>query len=130
MDRYENRKVEIRFNKDLAISIIQGFGRCIISRHRILKYANRRYRRVLDTEPGNEGQFYYANVKTGDTSWTKPKIYYTSEPPVYKGEEEESEVFSDEEDGKKKKRGKKKKKKGTNSSNGGSMNRSPRVNRI
>jgi hypothetical protein len=27
--------------------------------------------------------FYYANLKTGTTSWLKPKFYLLGEPPVF-----------------------------------------------
>lgn len=107
------------------MKILQGFGRCIISRHRILRFANRRYRRVLDTEPGSDGQFYYANIRTGETSWTKPKIYCTSEPPVYQGDEDLEAISDDDDNGvSKKKKSKKKKKKSNN------VSRSPRLNRM
>jgi hypothetical protein len=69
---------------DVATRILQGFGRCILSRHRLLTKANTTFRRVLDTsEEQDNAQFYYANIITGESTWTKPSYYYTSEPAIY-----------------------------------------------
>lgn len=63
-----------------ATRIIQGFGRCLLARYKIICQANTRYRRILDDE---SGVFYYANVLTGESAWEKPHIYLSLEPPVY-----------------------------------------------
>lgn len=63
-----------------ALQILQGFGRCILARKRIIRKAIERYRRVWDSESGT---FYYADILTGDTSWQKIGVFLSVEPPVY-----------------------------------------------
>lgn len=64
-----------------AVGVLQGFARCIIARRRLLQQANEVYRRILDADTS---YFYYANVRTGETSWTKSSCYLhpASEPPL------------------------------------------------
>jgi hypothetical protein len=66
----------------VALKILQGFARCILSRRRVLRRADAVYRRVWD---GDSSTYYYANAMTGETAWTKSSVYLhaSSEPPVY-----------------------------------------------
>lgn len=107
-------------NAKRAIQILQGFGRCILARKRIISVANQKYRRVWDADSGT---FYYADVIVGDTSWQKSGVYLSLEPPVYRENEN------------KKKRTKKTQQKNLRGSRGGSSNSeeprlSPRLNRL
>jgi hypothetical protein len=67
--------------RKVAIKILQGLARCILARRRILRRADVIYRRVYDAD---SGVYYYANIYTGSTSWTKSTIYLhaSSEPPI------------------------------------------------
>jgi hypothetical protein len=68
--------------RKVALKILQGFARCILSRHRVLRRADAVFRRVWDAEGSS---YYYANTVTGGTAWTKSAVYLhaSSEPPVY-----------------------------------------------
>lgn len=70
-----------------AAQLLNRFARCIIARRKILAKSNEIYRRVWDEDSGS---FYYANLTTGETSWLKPSIYLTTEPPVLLGPDESS----------------------------------------
>ena len=52
----------------------------------MLLHADFLFRRVLDAE---SGVYYYANIFSGETSWTKSAVYLhaSSEPPIILGEE-------------------------------------------
>lgn len=67
-----------------AVPLLQNFARCVLARMQLIRKANAHYRRVLDEESGS---WYYANVITGHTSWSKPAFYLTLEPPVLLPEE-------------------------------------------
>ena len=67
------------------MKILQGFARCILARKKIIRVANIYHRRVYDEETSS---YYYANMKNGDTSWHKPSMYLTNEPPIFTPEEE------------------------------------------
>jgi glycogen debranching enzyme len=83
------QKPKTPLTKEKIIRILQTFGRCILARHRILEQANSIYRRVWDSESES---FYYANIDTGETSWTKNTIFLTTEPLVYSVEEASQNV--------------------------------------
>jgi hypothetical protein len=67
-----------------AIPILQGFARCILSRKRLIARANTIYRRIYDEDSDS---WYYANIHTGHTSWSKPAFYLSQEPPILLPEE-------------------------------------------
>jgi len=52
-----------------ACEVLQGFGRCVCARLKVLDLAYRIYTRVLDETSG--GYFYY-NLATGASQWEKP----------------------------------------------------------
>lgn len=64
--------------KDSA-RIITGFFRCIKARRRIIQAAQQLIVRVWD--PDFE-QHYYSNLRTGDSSWSKPKIFLSEDAPL------------------------------------------------
>ena len=66
-------------NEDDAAVVVTGFMLCVYSRARVVKTANNIYRKIKDEESGVD---FFANTITGETSWTKPKIYLTNEPLV------------------------------------------------
>lgn len=77
-----------RQRRRTEIHVLQGFGRCVLARKRVVSIANERYRRVWDSESGS---FYYAQVLSGETSWSKSSIYLSLEPPVYVDETENAD---------------------------------------
>lgn len=77
-----------RQRRRTEIHVLQGFGRCVLARKRVISIANERYRRVWDSESGS---FYYAQVLSGETSWSKSSIYLSLEPPVYVDETENAD---------------------------------------
>lgn len=64
----------------MASEVLSGFLRCVLARRRVLGTAMQVYRRVWDEEYET---FYYANTRSGETTWTKPKLFLLEEPPVY-----------------------------------------------
>lgn len=50
---------------------------CVYSRARAVSAANNIYKKIKDEESGID---FFANTITGETTWTKPKIYLTNEP--------------------------------------------------
>ena len=66
-------------SKENAQKVLAGFCRCILARNRILNIAKNCFRRVF--EPESEVYFYY-NTQTGVTSWERPKIFLSDEPPI------------------------------------------------
>ena len=64
---------------ETAAMLLQGFARCVLSRQRIIRAANKIYRRVRDEECKAH---FYSNLITGASGWTKPSVYLTEEPPL------------------------------------------------
>ncbi len=65
--------------------MLQGFLRCCYARTRVIRIADEFYRKVYDEETSS---FYYANMKTGETSWEKSRLYLMNEPPIFNAEHE------------------------------------------
>jgi uncharacterized membrane protein YgcG len=80
------RVSEALTQKTVAMGIINRFGRCILARQRVLRAADVVFRRIWDEDTSS---YYYGNVVTGETSWTRSKVYLSKErePPVLRTEE-------------------------------------------
>jgi hypothetical protein len=72
--------------KTVAVGIINRFGRSILARQRVLRAADVVFRRIWDEDTSS---YYYGNVVTGETSWTRSRVYLSKErePPVLRNEE-------------------------------------------
>ena len=62
-----------------AVRILQKFCLCILARKRVLTLARKLFRRILDEE---SGCYYYVNMKTTESSWNRPSIFLSEEPPL------------------------------------------------
>lgn len=60
--------------------MLQGLFHCIKARKKFLKLIHQTYVRVWDDD---YKQYYYANVVTGDSSWTKPRLLLQNEAPLF-----------------------------------------------
>jgi hypothetical protein len=81
------------FSIEVAAGVLNRFCRCILARLRVLKVSDSIYRRVWDKESSS---FYYANIKTGTSTWQKPSVYLSTEPPVlYTSEAVQSNIDKD-----------------------------------
>jgi hypothetical protein len=73
---YRRRPLPVCEENDAAL-VLTGFFLCVYSRALVIKAANNIYRKIKDDESGVD---FFANTITGETSWTKPKVYLTTEP--------------------------------------------------
>lgn len=62
-----------------AAFVIAGFFLCLQARLRAVSVANERYRKVKDNESGVD---FFVDTISGESSWSKPKIYLSNEPLV------------------------------------------------
>lgn len=73
-------------DRSVACNVLKGFGRCVLARYRLLRRANIVFRRVLDSETG---AFYYVDTRSGQSSWSKSRIYLnTMDPPIHRNVDE------------------------------------------
>ena len=78
------RHLAFPFTAQTTVRVLQNFGRCILARKAVIAKANARYRRVYDKGGDHgDGTWYYSDLITGGSSWDKPKIYCSLEPPVW-----------------------------------------------
>ena len=73
-DVYRRRTAAISTIR-MAVPILQGFGRCVIARKRVVLRAKEVFRRVFDDEFNT---YYYVNMSTKHSTWTKPKVMNAS----------------------------------------------------
>jgi hypothetical protein len=66
-------------SSEAAARVLNSFGRCILARKRALKTAEGRFNRIVE----DANTIYYVNLGSGDTFWTKPSVYLTTEPPLF-----------------------------------------------
>jgi hypothetical protein len=64
---------------DDAALVLTGFFKCIVSRAVVVRKASATYRRVYDEDYQT---YFYAHLFTGESSWEKPKVFLTCEPPL------------------------------------------------
>ena len=62
-----------------AARVLIGFGRCVLARKKVLSAADARFSRIVQ----DANTIYYVNLGTGDTFWSKPSVYLTTEPPLF-----------------------------------------------
>lgn len=62
-----------------AAAVLQGFARCATARRRTVDRADMCFRQVWDAE---NHCFYYADMRTGQTSWSKPAVFLVRSPPT------------------------------------------------
>lgn len=77
-DRKRRRRSRI-IDSSAARGVVAAFLRCVAARGRLRVLADLRYRRVWDEEYGT---YFYADTRTGQTSWNKPACFLEREPPV------------------------------------------------
>jgi len=83
------RRTKPLVSEKVCAKVITNFFRCIRARKRILVVAREVFRKVWDD---NFKQYFYANVRTGESAWHRPSIFFLEEPPV-QVEEEQIEIF-------------------------------------
>mmetsp|Transcript_2450 Transcript_2450/g.2573 ORF Transcript_2450/g.2573 Transcript_2450/m.2573 type:complete len:105 (+) Transcript_2450:1112-1426(+) len=76
---YCRRRVHLISILDEAAIIIQSFFRCLHARIVVVAMAKARFIRVWDNE---HDTYFYSDLLTETSSWTKPKIFLRSDPPV------------------------------------------------
>jgi hypothetical protein len=64
-------------DKEEASFVLTGFFLCVYARALAVAAANKVYKKIKDEESGMD---FFANTISGDTTWTKPKIFLTNEP--------------------------------------------------
>lgn len=64
----------------MAKEILTGYFHCIKARITTIKLAKQRYRRVWDEE---SSVYYYIDMRTHESTWTKPTIFLSQEPPLH-----------------------------------------------
>jgi len=75
----QRRRVHLISILDEAAIIIQSFFRCLHARIVVVAMAKARFIRVWDNE---HDTYFYSDLLTETSSWTKPKIFLRSDPPV------------------------------------------------
>eukprot|EP01036_Dinobryon_divergens_P026930 gene26930-35627_t len=91
--RQEKDRIGHHTNKKKKVAaILSGFCRCIIARKVAISKLNTIYRRVWDADSKS---FFYANTRTGESSWTKPVIYLSVEPPMLSMDSNSTDSSSD-----------------------------------
>lgn len=62
-----------------AAQVLINFFRCILARVWTVRKAADIYRRVYDDDYDT---YFYVHCLSGESSWEKPKVFLTSEPPL------------------------------------------------
>lgn len=72
------RKICLIDQRDAA-GVIAGFFRCVRARRRVVTTAKQIYARVFDPD---YQQHFYSNLRTGNSSWSKPLLLLSHEAPL------------------------------------------------
>jgi hypothetical protein len=72
------RKIQVNDIRDAA-RVVAGLFRCVRARRRVMDAAKQRYARVWDPD---YNQYFYSNLVTGDSSWSKPAVLLSGEVPL------------------------------------------------
>jgi hypothetical protein len=65
--------------------VVTGFFLCVFARKRVMAVALAVFYRVWDDEFSSH---FYANSRTGESSWTKPRVLLTNEPLILLSEDQ------------------------------------------
>ena len=81
------RRPDVINHRVRAAGVIQGFIRCVLARRRLVRRAQEVYRRIYDEE---YEVYFYWNTVTKRSEWQKPRLFLSTEPPLFVPDDDSS----------------------------------------